>query len=250
MSNIKIMSLIKNPNDIVNELVKDYRDVFGDSLLSVIMYGSAVTHEYNPAKSDINIAIVLDDNSVTQISKCLKVCRKWARRRVTVPFFMTRDYIRRSLDSYPVEFLVMQHEYRVLYGDDVFASIQIDREHLRIQCERELKGAALHLRSGYIQCMGAPREVHALFVRSIRHLLPVFKALLVLGGRMIPRTKADIVAAVEDFYQLEASVLWNAYDAGVRRPQRYYGDLFEKYVRAVDMLIARVDTMIREGGGA
>jgi len=242
------MAVIKNPSDIVDELVGDYRAVLGERLLSVVMYGSAVTHEYNPAVSDINIAIVLDDNSMEQVSKCLSICKKWARRRVSVPFFMTRDYIQRSLDSFPVEFLGIQHDYRVLYGDDVFAAIQIDREHLRIQCERELKGAALHLRSEFIRGMGLPRRIHGLFISSIRSLLPVFKALLVLAGRQIPTTKADIIAAVEDLYRLEASVLWKVYDAGMRRPRRSYGDLFEKYVHAVDTLVAGIDTMTPEGG--
>jgi predicted nucleotidyltransferase len=236
------MAVIKNPNDIVEEMVTDYRNAFGNNLISIVMYGSAVTHEYHPGVSDINIAIVLDDNSIDIVSKGMDVHKKWRRRRVSVPFFMTPDYIQRSLDTYPVEFLDMQTNYRVLCGDDPLAQININPEHIRIQCERELKGAALHLRSGYIKCGGDFRQVHKLMQSSVRLMLPVFKSLLVFGGRAVSKTKADIVSAVEDLYHLDVSVLWNAYNSLQTRPSRKSAAYFDGFVRAVDALIVSIDS--------
>ena len=100
--------MIKNPNDIVEELIADYLAVFGNELVSAVMYGSAVTHEYRPGKSDINIALVLVDNTIKRLTQSLSIQKKWQRNGVSIPLFMTKEYIAGSLDSYPVEFLDMQ----------------------------------------------------------------------------------------------------------------------------------------------
>ncbi len=241
------MGKIKNPNDSVAEFVSDYRGVFGEQLVSIIMYGSAVTHEYRPGVSDINMAVVLTDNSVAQVAKCMAVQKKWSRRKVATPFFMTREYIARSLDTYPVEFLDMQNNYRVLCGNDVLAGLEIRREHLRLQCERELKGAALHLRKGFVQSRGDKRVLKGLLAVSVRSLVPFFKALLVLGQKNIPSTKADVVSAVEDHYGLGSSALSEAYHANEGKMKRGYDELFDLYARAIDKLVDAVDSMTHEG---
>jgi predicted nucleotidyltransferase len=240
------MAKIKNPNDIVDEFVSDYRTAFGEHLVSVIMYGSAVTHEYRPGVSDINMAVVLVDNSIAQIAKSAAVQKKWSRRRVRPPFFMTRAYIERSLDTYPVEFLDMRNNYRVVYGDDVLAGLEIKREHLRLQCERELKGAALHLRTAFVGGTGDRRFLQGLLNVSVRRLLPVFKAMLVLGDTAIPSSKAEIVLAVEHLY-CPGGVLTEVYQSGQSKSKRGYEALFDDYVNVVDGLIEKVDMMAQEG---
>jgi hypothetical protein len=237
------MKKVKNPNDIVASLVSDYREVLGDSLVSVIMYGSAVTHEYVPGVSDINIAVVLTDDDIHHVSRSVAVQRKWRRYGVATPFFMTRRYIAASLDTFPIEFLDMQNNYRVLHGDDVLAGLEIGHEYLRLQCERELKGAALHLRRAFVQCEGGERLLYELLKSSLRRLLPVFKALLVLGGESIPRTRSDVIAAVEDMYKMGASVVSEVHNSDKRVLHGRYQDVFERYVTVVDELVRSVDSM-------
>lgn len=242
------MSKVKNPSDIVDELVGDYRSAYGDKLLSVVMYGSAVTHEYRPGISDINIAVVLADNSIAEVARSVSLQKKWRKRGVATPFFMTREYIATSCDTYPVEFLNMRANHRVLHGESFLDELRIGQEHLRLQCERELKGAALHLRTAFVQCAGDRRGIGRLFSASMRRFIPVFVALLVLKDRTIPASKGDIVSAVEDAYGLGVSVLSEIQNANERELRQRQQRLFEAYVAAVDKLISIVDTMNREGG--
>jgi hypothetical protein len=160
---------------------------------------------------------------------------------------MTPDYIRRSLDTYPIEFLDMQKNYRVLDGEDMLAQLEIKREHLRLQCERELKGAALHLRTGYIQSGGSKRALHRLLVLSLRRLVPVCKALLILGDRTVPGSKADILSAVEERFNIGDMVLTEIYQLAAQKPKRSYEQIFDAYTKVVDNLIETVDTMEIEG---
>jgi hypothetical protein len=242
---IKIMKKIKNPNEIVNALVSDYQGIFGDDLISIIMYGSAVTHEYKPGKSDINIAVVLTDNSISQISKSITLQKKWVKSGVSTPFFMSMQYIQNSRDTYPIEFLDMRSNYRVLFGEDIFENFEVKHEHVRLQCERELRGVAIHLRRSFVQCAGNNKLLSELLNASIRRLIPVFKGLLVLKDRSIPKSRSDIVSMVEDSYNLGASALSEVFNS-MNKKLDNYNQLFDTYAHDVDKLIMCVDTLVKE----
>jgi predicted nucleotidyltransferase len=236
------VGFVKNPNDIVERYVADYRAAFGNNLISVIMYGSAVTHEYRPRHSDINTLIVLDTCEISDLAKCLGIAGKWLGKKVAIPFFMTKEYIATALDSYPIEFIDMRSNYKVLFGEDVLARFNIKKEHVRLQCERELRGIALHLRREYVRTHNGRVALSLLLAASVKRLLPIFKALLVLNDRQIPKLKSDIIMAVEEQYNLGVSVFTELFGP-VSRPlgARPYGELFTTYAKTIDSLIATVN---------
>ena len=235
------MANIKNPNDIVTELVDDYKQVFGEVLLGVVMYGSAVTHEYRPGVSDVNILVVLADNAIEQVRKCRHIAQKWHKRNVAIPFFITPEFIASAVDSYPVEFLDIQTSHRILYGEDYFSRCEIDRENLRRQCERELRGVLIRLQKEFV---GSGEKDHALCmitIASMKKMLPVFKALLRLNNKPVPKTQSDVVMAIEDLYDLGASALSGMLNLGRKgtRPDQYAA-LFDSFSKTVGSLVHRV----------
>jgi predicted nucleotidyltransferase len=243
------MAIIRNPNDIVESYVSDYKAAFGDNCASVIMYGSAVTHEYRPGVSDINILIVLKNFGIEELRKSFSITRKWQAKKVTVPFFMTVDYIASSLDTYPVEFIDMRSNYKVLHGEDVLARLDIKKEHLRIQCERELKGIALHLRREYVRTNGDKKILGRLLTASVKTLMPVFKALLVLNDRPIPNLKSDIIMAIEDLYNLGISVFTELFAPGARPvPGRSLDEYINQFAKTIDVLIVTVNNNVLKRG--
>ena len=154
---------------------------------------------------------------------------------------LTKQYIRGSLDTFPVEFLDMQSNYRVLHGEDVLAELEISREHLRLQCERKLKVAALKLRREYVNSSGNPKALCYLADESMKTLLPVFKGLLVLGGRSIPNTKNDLISAIEDECNFGSSALSDVFHSDNKGFRKNFDDLFERFVAIIGKLIAIVD---------
>jgi predicted nucleotidyltransferase len=236
------MGIIRNPNTIVDSYVEDYTNVFGDNCASIIMYGSAVTHEYRPGESDINMLIVLKNFEISELRKSFGVTRKWHLKKVTVPFFMTAGYIASSLDTYPIEFIDIRSHYKVLYGDDMLARLDIKKEHLRIQCERELKGIALHLRREYVRTNGNKKILRRLLTASVKTLLPVFKALLVLNDRPIPNLKGDIIMAIEDLYNLGISVFTELFVPGAGPGQNSSLDEFiNQFSKTIDTLVVVIN---------
>jgi predicted nucleotidyltransferase len=237
------MKTIKNPNDIVEKLIADFSQAFGEKLISVILYGSAVSHEYRPGKSDINVAVILSDNEVSTISQITPYMNYWSKRGLATPFFMTKSYITESLDTFPIEFLDIKNAHRVLFGEDILSGLEIQREHLRLQCERELRGTSLHLRKAYIHSIKKPEALLDIIHISIRHLIPIFRALLVLEQRNIPATRADVVGLVEDSFNLEGGSLSCLFTQSIADVKKNGQVVFDRYAKAIDALIKSIDAL-------
>lgn len=232
---------IKNPNLIVEELVADYKAAFGDNLRSVIMYGSALSHEFTPGKSDVNILVVLTDSGTGVLKRSFNVCNRWLKRGVTIPFFMTPHYIRASLDSFPVEFVNMQCNYKVLFGDDIFKNLPITRENIRLQCERDLKGIAIHLKTEFIRSAGRKNELTNVLDASIRRLIPLMRAILILNDRKIPNAKSEIISSIEDIFGIGSSVLSDVYLKKTNSGE--FEKCFDEFVKTVDMMVQYIDEL-------
>ena len=236
------MKIIKNPNEIVDALISDLRSAFGDDLISVAIYGSAASHEYRPGISDINIVVVVKDDSIPVLEKCIPTAHKWSGRGVSIPFFMTREFIASAIDSYPIEFLDIQSNYRILHGEDLFAHLDIKREHIRLQCERELRGVAIHLRKEFIRCAGKDRNLKELLAAAMKKLLPVFKAMIVLNAKPVPKLRGDVIMAIEVLYNLGASALSGAAHVSDKKaPTGGWSGLFNNFTHIVDTLIVVID---------
>ena len=230
--------MIRDPNMIVDKLVADVRTAFGDHLLGVVLYGSAVTHEFKPGTSDVNIALVLDAMPASLLEKGASVLQGWMRRGLAAPLFLTPAYLEMLPVDYPVEILDIQNSYRMLWGDDPFSVITISRSRLQRQCRRELTGLALQLRKEYIQQCTRPSAVRESLLQTVRALLPLFKAILLLHDRKVPSSKTEVIAAVEDLFGLGVSVLSEVYN---RSNKGTAG--FDQLLRIVEKITDHIGTM-------
>jgi len=240
--------VIKNPNDIVDRLISDYLKITGNDLISAVLFGSAVTHEYSPGKSEINTIFIFNDIPVEKIEACAGVYRKWQRRGVEVTYFMNRDGIGMLLDSSPVQFLDIQSNYRILFGEDLLGEIKVEKEPLCVQCSRELKDLFLHLNADYLAVSGKPAKTEKLLRDSVLQLIPVFKALLVINDRKIPNTSSEAISLVEDLYGLGASVfsdiLYN-----LKNFSKDYRELLQRFTNTLNLIIRHNENVKGTGMG-
>jgi len=63
---------------------------------------------------------------------------------------LSQDELNASTDVFPVTFLEMRRRYEVLAGQDVLANLRIDRDHLRLRCEQELRNMLLRMQRQFI----------------------------------------------------------------------------------------------------
>jgi len=240
------MAIIKNPKEIFPQITDDYQKVFGDDLVSIILYGSAAGTDYVPGKSDINFLIVLSDTAIDHLHRTFETVSRWKKKNVATPLFMTESYIGSSLDSFPLEFLNIKINYILVFGKDVLEHIEFEMHHLRLQCERELKGKLLLLREGFLETEGKSKKIKELITASITAFISIFTGLLYLKGIDMPHSRRAVLETVTDTINIDHTVFTQCLDVKEGKGNFSASELmalFQAYLREVRRLWEIVDTL-------
>ena len=190
-------------DELITQFSGDVNRIFGKDLQSVILFGSAVTDDFVPGKSDLNFLVVLSESAMGHLDRVQKPLKKWQKNKISVPLFVSEEYIKASLDSFPIEFLNMQTAYRLISGSDVLKELKFSKSDIRLQCERELKGKLLQLRQGYIQTGGKAPALQSLVSQSIVTFTSIFKALIFLKDLDVPVLRAEVMLTMCREYELD-----------------------------------------------
>ena len=135
--------------------------------------------------------IVLSEEGIERLDKAFKVVQTWQKRKVAIPLFLTELYVESSLDVFPIEYLNFQRNHLLVYGKDILEELSFDRELVRLQCEREIKGKLLLLREAYMETSGKGKALRDVIGQSIQAFLAIFDALL---ARRTYATTGDVLA--------------------------------------------------------
>jgi hypothetical protein len=163
-------------------IIEELQERAGASLRSVVAYGSALGPHFRPGISDYNILVVADPVDLPLLERLSALAGKWRKQRISAPIVVEPAFIRTALDSWPLEFLSMAASYRVLRGDDPLTGLVFQPEHVRLQCEREIRSKLLLFRRAYIESGGAPKHLKQTLDRGWPSLLAIFRGLLYLRG--------------------------------------------------------------------
>jgi hypothetical protein len=184
------------------------------------------------------------------LEKAIDAVARWRKSRVAVPLCMTGDYICSSLDAYPIEFLDMKLHHVLVYGKDIFAEIEIQPGHLRLQIERELRGKILHLRKRFLDTEGKEKPLRELIKVSLTAFLATFKAMLFLLGVDVPRERREIITAAARSVGVDDAVFMKC--MAIREGTDKYSkteilDIYKDYMKEIDKLCRRIDEMKLDG---
>jgi len=228
----------------VQTLLERVRADLGDDVVSLAVVGSAVTEDFHPRFSDINTVLVVKRRSHELLRLLAGYGKRLGRLKLRAPLLMTGEYIDRSVDVFGVEFLDFQLNHAGVYGPDPFAELEFGREAVRLQCERELKGALISLRQGYIRALGKQKLVAGLLIDCAGQLAPLLRAMLWLIDVDRPRCAAPTVTAAAEAFEFEPDGLMTLMDFKRRHitpPSHQVETLFETAYQVVDHLARRVD---------
>jgi hypothetical protein len=235
---------IKDPKEIFPEIIADYEGIYGSDLVSILLYGSATGKDYRPGKSDINFMIVLSEQGIEQPDRAFPVMKKWRKRNVAIPLFLTETYVATSMDVFPIEYLNFQRDYVPVFGKDILKDLSFDVEFIRLQCEREIKGKLLILREAYLESSGKGRALKDVIRNSIPALLAIFEALLYIKGQDIPKEKRTIVRNTCEAVDIDVGIFEKLLDIkeGKSKPGgSETGEIFKGYLVEMRKLSKLVD---------
>ena len=144
-------------------------------------------------KEDIEeIKKVLGENLVTLAeynngdeTRCLVVCNILDLKTLNdlkkvdiIPTVFTKDEIKNAIDVFPVEFLNIKRNHKLLYGEDSLKDIEISKEKLRYQLEFEFRSKLIHLRQSYLKSDG--NDIEDMILSAVPTLAPIIGALMYL----------------------------------------------------------------------
>ena len=237
---------LDSPQSITSEFTEDVKDIYGEELVAVILYGSALSGSWDPKRSDINFLIVLSELGIGSLNAAFTLVEKWRKQTRSLPLFMTKHYIADSLDSFPIEFLHMKRRYSLLYGEDVLAGVEIPHAHLRLQCEEQIKGKLLHLRQEYLATLGKRYCLQRLITATLPPFAVLFKALLELKREEIPAEQKAIILRTAEIYGLNQDLfqqLIQASDEKSKVSNVELNRIAAAYINEINKLAMIIDQM-------
>jgi hypothetical protein len=197
-----------------------------DLIHSVHIVGSALTEDFDPRTSDINSVIVLGKMDLKFLE-------------FLAPLIVTPEYIDTSLDVFPIEFFNIQQLHLTVFGNDIFIDLNIKKSDLRRQCEQELKVKLIGLRQGYVSAAGDQKILARSFAESFSGYMPLFKAIIMLLGKVPPRNNADILSVLEEISGVRTEVfkiVLNQKKQKTRPSIEQLNLVFEDYYAAIEEL--------------
>lgn len=220
--------------------------VLGVHVKAISVYGSATGPDYIQGKSNVNLVVVVDRLDQDILASMLDIVRWGKKKRIVPPLVLTPQYIESSLDVFPIEFVEIKESHILLMGEDHFTSLEVSHDHLRLECESQLKAAVLRTRQAYLEVGSMKKGAEAVLHASLTSLIPVFRAMLRIKGVEVPRRKLDVVNAVGEAFGVDpepfAAILRDK--AGDERiGGREAGGVLARYITDIESLATKVDRL-------
>ena len=87
---------------LLSQLVEKLRKAYGDGLVSVVLYGSAVTGDHQAKFSDFNVLCVLREITVRELAASEPVFRWWREQGSPSPLLLTEHELATSSDCFAI----------------------------------------------------------------------------------------------------------------------------------------------------
>ncbi len=244
--NLESLPIRERDRSAIASYMKQLDRILGDQLLSVIIYGSAVKNNYFPGSSDLNLLVLVPEYSPGILKKVAPVAKGFSGRSNISSFVVDVSDIEDSADVFPVKYLDMKNHHVVLYGQDIFMDMEIDRSNIRYDLERQVRNVSLRLRQMYMYSNYTVAELRNILVSNFSGFALYMAALLHLHNIQAPVTKEEIIKAASIEFNLDLSILQEVLGlkkGGNNPPRAYMQKLFDEYFLVVEKIVDLVDKL-------
>jgi len=169
-------------------LVGALREAAGDNLISLTLTPSYRGQPQDGAQRLSTLTIVLTSTDADALAKLREPLREGQRRIRISPFILKASELPNMLDCLPLKALMTRLQGNVLHGDNPFAGLPIDAEHVRLRLEQEIRNLVVRLRHDLVL---APEKSHQLtqgMWRTVRGVERILEGLAILehGEEALP----------------------------------------------------------------
>jgi predicted nucleotidyltransferase len=242
----------------IDEFVARIGAVADDNLVSIVLYGSAAEGEFHFGYSDFNLLCVLRDTSFASLEKIADAVEWWRDKKHHPPLVLTPQELKATADVFSIEFIDMKQRYRVLYGEDLLASLEVPMHLHRSQLEYELREKLFLLRQ-HMLLAGEDKQRWEVMLHSLSSFTTLFRHVLiemdtnrghgetgVLARPLERKHSRDAVAELASRLNFDASAFVQLMDiraAKGDRKQLSAADVAQRYLAGIEKVAAAVDAI-------
>jgi hypothetical protein len=225
---------------------KEVIGAFGEQLEGMLLYGSAVRGEFIPGRSNLNILLLVSSYDSAVLKQYSELHRRWSKEQIVVPLFLTEEELRMSAAVFPLEFLEIQEQHRVLGGRDPFIGFHVKTDRLRETVIQGFTSQLLRLRQRYVEGGGDNDATTILLSLSITSTVPLLRGIQRLLGRPALSHSEAVITDVAEQLKLDLQGLLDVWS--IKRGQISPGPhevprLFDRYMQATSLLIRGVEQL-------
>ena len=231
---------------LLGQLVERLQKAYGDSLISVVLYGSAASGSYHDRFADLNVLCVLKEIAPQELSDAEPVFRWWLGKGHPSPLLMSEEEAHNSADSFPIEFRDMKDFRKVLFGPDVIADVKVDTKYHRVQVEHELRSKLFRLRQQGAHVLSDPQALLTLCLESVSTFCVLGRHALLAAG-IAPKTeRRALVKQMGSTLKMDVAPFETLLDIREDKSGPDPGDpgeLFAQYLQCIRTLVEYVDQL-------
>ena len=228
------------------QLVERLTKAYGDSLVSLVLYGSAASGNHQDKFSDLNILCVLTRITTLELEQSEPIFRWWREQESPAPLLLSEEEIATSTDCFPIEFHDIQARNKLLAGRDVVSSLTIDYSFYRARVEYELRAKMLRLRQKAAGVLSDNDVLLRLMADSISTFATLARHAILLAGGEAKWGKLEAFAACQERFGLDITPFASLLDLrdGNKKPKQVAArPLLETYLAQVTLLVNAVDRL-------
>lgn len=221
--NLNLENLVQEAHKDVTRHFDALAPVLEKVLKGAVVSGAAVTGPYVSGRTALDLALIFNDSPGESLAALAGAFKPLAKKGFAPPLVLSQQELTTSLDVFPMEFLAMKQTGTVVAGEFDLDGIPIEKEHLRLQVERELRGLVLHCRMAYLSHASNEAALGRLVASGAGRLGSIFGAASFVLGTTT-NVPADLVALVTE-----------------KRP-RLSGNRLLELAASLDTLVEQIDT--------
>lgn len=234
------------PEKMLQEFVDRVKAAAGANLVSVVLYGSALSPDYHPDFSDLNILCVVRDLEKPTLDALVPATEWWVGKKNPMPLIFSKDELLLGADIYPIELIDMKRRHRVLFGEDLLEGLEIPLTLHRIQVEHDLRTNLLRLRQRYLATHGKSGKVRDLMLESVSSFLTLFRHAVIVMGGPPPASRREAVQQLGEKLGFDPAIFIALMDARASHAGAKAIDpesVFPKYLQGIDAVVRAVDAL-------
>ena len=224
----------------LTEFCEDLKNLVGDQVRSVILYGSSTRPDYKPGTSHKKILVVVNNRNTDLLKKVAKPYYRAHLMGIDCEF-ITKESMEASTDVFPIKYQSMKESYVVLRGEDVLQELKINRAHMRLRCEQEFRILSLKLEKHFLEHNG--KDLKEMLIHVIGDFIETLRVAVLLQTDHMPKWEKAIEETVSTF-KVDVEVLHQIIavrDKKLKPGRKEFELLYEQFLTFVEKMVNIVD---------